>query len=311
MSTERDTTRIVRSWLRTDEHESADRVLDNVFALLDATPQRRAWWPARRIAEMNVYARLGIAIAAVVVVAVAGFTLLPAVGGVGGPVATPTPIASPSPAPTPTPSPTAAPTPTPTPAPASTAVFPPTGPLEIGRHEFNVNGVPFSLELTTDGWTSNGSWGLDKGDAAPGPDGYTGAGFILWQDPPIGVYSDPCSGTEGEPPGSLDGLMAAVASIPGIDLVSGPADVTVGGYPAKRVVIKVRDDIGCDPSSFYLWYGNGPGNARYATEVGETMRSWAIDVDGSIVWIDGETYVGSSSKVGKEVQNIIGSIQFE
>ena len=42
MSTDRDTTRIVRSWLRTDEHESADRVLDNVLALLDATPQRRS-----------------------------------------------------------------------------------------------------------------------------------------------------------------------------------------------------------------------------------------------------------------------------
>ena len=49
MSTERDVTRIVRSWLRTDEHESADRVLDTVLDLLDATPQRRSWWPARRI----------------------------------------------------------------------------------------------------------------------------------------------------------------------------------------------------------------------------------------------------------------------
>ena len=30
MTTDRDMTRIVRSWLRTDEHESADRVLDGV-----------------------------------------------------------------------------------------------------------------------------------------------------------------------------------------------------------------------------------------------------------------------------------------
>ena len=41
MSTDRDTTRIVRSWLGTDEHESADRVLDAVLDQLDATPQRR------------------------------------------------------------------------------------------------------------------------------------------------------------------------------------------------------------------------------------------------------------------------------
>src|SRR3970040_1990973 len=84
MSTERDMTRIVRSWLRTDEHESADRVLDHVLAQLNATPQRRSWWPARRIADMNNVAKLAIAAAAVVVVAVVGINLLPAGGGVGG-----------------------------------------------------------------------------------------------------------------------------------------------------------------------------------------------------------------------------------
>ena len=54
MSTDRDTTRIVRSWLQTDEYESADRVLDAVLDQLDTTPQRRAtWWPARRLPQMN------------------------------------------------------------------------------------------------------------------------------------------------------------------------------------------------------------------------------------------------------------------
>ncbi len=92
MSAERDTTRIVRSWLRTDEHESADRVLDTVLALLDATPQRRSRWPARRIADMNAYAKLAIVAAAVLVVAVIGMNMLPAGGGIGGgPAATPTP----------------------------------------------------------------------------------------------------------------------------------------------------------------------------------------------------------------------------
>ena len=50
MSTDRDTTRIVRSWLQTDEYESADHVLDAVLDRLDTTPQRRStWWPARRL----------------------------------------------------------------------------------------------------------------------------------------------------------------------------------------------------------------------------------------------------------------------
>ena len=40
MKSDPDLARTVRSWLRTDENESADRVLDNVLGLLDTTPQR-------------------------------------------------------------------------------------------------------------------------------------------------------------------------------------------------------------------------------------------------------------------------------
>lgn len=40
MSTDRDTTRIVRSWLEMDESDCADRVLGAVLDRLDTTPQR-------------------------------------------------------------------------------------------------------------------------------------------------------------------------------------------------------------------------------------------------------------------------------
>ena len=76
MTAERDVTRVVRSWLRLDEHDSADRVLENVLASLDATPQRRSWWPARRIADMNKLLPLAAAAAALLVVAVVGYNLL-------------------------------------------------------------------------------------------------------------------------------------------------------------------------------------------------------------------------------------------
>jgi hypothetical protein len=66
MSTDRDTRRIVRSWLKTEERESADRVLDAVLDRLDTTPQRRAtWWPARRNPDMSNIFRISIAAAAV------------------------------------------------------------------------------------------------------------------------------------------------------------------------------------------------------------------------------------------------------
>ena len=47
MSTDRET-RIVRSWLQTDEHESAERLLGTVLDRLDTTPQRRPLWRAWR-----------------------------------------------------------------------------------------------------------------------------------------------------------------------------------------------------------------------------------------------------------------------
>src|SRR5919106_1622352 len=69
----RDTTRIVRSWLRAEENDSADRILGVVLERLDTTPQRRAtWWPARRFPEMNHTAKLALGAAAVVVVALLG-----------------------------------------------------------------------------------------------------------------------------------------------------------------------------------------------------------------------------------------------
>jgi hypothetical protein len=307
MHSEPDVTRIVRSWLRTDEHESADRVLDDVLGLLDATPQRRSWWPAWRIADMNTYAKLGIAAAAVVVVAVVGINLLPGSGGIGGGG----PVASPSVAPSPAPA--SSPTPQPSPS-APAAIFPPTGKLAVGtRHQIN-GVVPYSFTVPTSDWVSNGEWGIDKGTMNP-----DGAGFILWPDgAPVGVYADPCAHVQAPPIGAEAAkLAAAVAALPGTDLVSGPSDVKVGGYPAKLVVITFPDDADCNADGklgddeFYLWYAAIQGNARWASELGSTMRVWIVDVGGKIVWIDGETFKGAGSEPGKAIQQIVDSIQFE
>ena len=96
MSTERDTTRIVRSWLRTEENESADRVLGIVLDQLDMTQQRRVTsWPARRLPEMNNTAKLALGAAAVVVVTVLGINfLLPGGPRIGGPGSTADPTAA-------------------------------------------------------------------------------------------------------------------------------------------------------------------------------------------------------------------------
>ena len=85
MSTDRDTTRIVRSWLEEGATALPDRVLDAVLDQVPATPQRRAWWPARRFRDMNTPFKLAMAAAAVLVVAFVGINLLPGNAIVGGP----------------------------------------------------------------------------------------------------------------------------------------------------------------------------------------------------------------------------------
>ena len=87
-------TRIVLSWLREDGHENAERVLLLALDEVDTTPQRRSWWPAWRSERMNTYAKLFAVAAAVLVMAIVGYQLLPANGGVG---CQPTVAPSPSP----------------------------------------------------------------------------------------------------------------------------------------------------------------------------------------------------------------------
>jgi hypothetical protein len=84
VSTDRDVTRIVRSWMDEGVTQLPDRVLDLVLDQIPATPQRRASWLARRTPTLNTYARLGLVAAAVFLAAVVGIGLY-ARSGVGGP----------------------------------------------------------------------------------------------------------------------------------------------------------------------------------------------------------------------------------
>jgi hypothetical protein len=120
MSTDRETTRIVRSWLEDGVTQLPDTILDAVLDELPTTSQRRAtWWPARRLSTMNTTLKFGLAAAVVAVAALIGINYLasPSVGGPGpsdatatsDPTASPEPSASPPATDEPTESPAAAP----------------------------------------------------------------------------------------------------------------------------------------------------------------------------------------------------------
>lgn len=235
MSADRDVSRIVRSWLREDEHESADRVLGIVLDQLDTTPQRRAWWPARRATPMT-YARLAIPAAAVLVVAVIGYQFLPrATGSVGD-------------GPTGTARPTATAQPTSTPVPTQVSPLPKTGSLAAGT--YRVNTEPPFLVTVPAGWVSTGT-GVRKNVDKPNE-----VALDVWTGN-LRVFADACrsEGTDKPVGPKAADLLAALRAQKNSD-VSDPVDANVGGVTGMRLEISAPADLnvsGCSIGSLQIW----------------------------------------------------------
>lgn len=259
---------------------------------------------------MNTYLKLAIGATALVGVLLIGINLTPAGSGVAtGPASSDSTSTRPehspaaslhsSPSPTESLRPTQEPTPT---------AFPAAGVLAIGRHSMTREGVTFSLEITTSGWASQDGFILRK-DPVGTPES---AFFIFWSDTPDGVFSDPCMQTEGPPSGSASDLAESVANMPDMEVVREPTDVMIGGHPGKHVAVTRPAGMACGPGStgFGLWYDQNVGG-RWPTGSGSTINVWIIDVDGRLVWIDGETFPGASSAIEQEIHQIVDSIEFE
>jgi hypothetical protein len=250
---------------------------------------------------MNLYAKVGVGLVAALVVGLVGLRLLPASSpGPGGPAATPDV----------TQQPTAAPTSTPTPRPtAKPPVVPSAGPLSIGRHDLNLEGVHFTFEIATSGWTSNGSFGINKG--APGDP--PSAGFIVWEDDADGVFSDPCRQAMAPKVGPTPSdMIAAIATIPGIVVVEPETIHVIANVEARKIVVRMPDPLPCPNDQFYLWYDETiAGNARYASGAGFTIRVWIFDYQGKRLQLDAETAAGADAALGEEVDNIVRTISFD
>ena len=101
MRAERDVTPTVRTWLGDGVTSLPDHVLDRVLDQVPAIRQERSGLAALRNQSMRTPLKVALAAAAIIVVTVAGLSLMPRNGtGVGGPVS-PEPKASSSASPTP------------------------------------------------------------------------------------------------------------------------------------------------------------------------------------------------------------------
>ena len=91
MNTERDTTRIVQSWLESGSTAIPDRVLDAVLAELPSRPQRRSKWSLWRSLQMKPIIPVAVSAAVVLLAVVLGSQFLSSEPGIGSPSSPPPP----------------------------------------------------------------------------------------------------------------------------------------------------------------------------------------------------------------------------
>jgi hypothetical protein len=178
----------------------------------------------------------------------------------------------------------------------------------VGRNSLTVDGVPMSFTVRRHGWEHFGRISINK--SIIGPQG--AEAMIFWTSFPSGERADPCARLSSLPvAASVDDLAFAVSSAPGIDLISGPSDVTVGGRAAQHVVLVVLKDLGCDPGYFYTWPDRTTGALWPSTNVGDTIRMWIVRVHGTVLFIEAETTTQANAQLEREIEQIVGSIRFD
>ena len=296
MSTDRDTTRIVRSWLETGVTALPDRVLDAVLDQLPATPQRRSW-PARRVRSMSNPIRIALAAAAVLVTAFLGIRFLagPITLGPGGTAAV---------------SPTASALPSPT---AIHAPLPLEGVIPAGRYTWTWPGGQVSFAVPN-GWFSRRGEAivLHPEAATEVSTGYSFPG-THWEV--TQVYTDACR-SEGNlaPIGpTLDDLATALIGQASTEATA--ADLFIDGHRAKRIEISIPAEQPTDdcrvPGAFQIWADTAETGFFALPSGGWRGVVHAIDVDsGLLVFMTSIGPQGTMRDVAK-LDAIIASIVVE
>jgi len=178
----------------------------------------------------------------------------------------------------------------------------------MGRNEVVVDGVPMSFTVRRHGWEHFGDISINK--SILGPQG--AEAILFWTSFPVAEHADRCARVRSQSAdSSAEELAFAVSTAPGIELVSGPSDVTVGGRAAQHVVLIVLKDLGCDPGYFFTWDDRAGGALWPSTNVGDTIRVWIVEVRGTVLFIEAETTTQASAQLEHEIEQIVGSIRFE
>jgi hypothetical protein len=283
---------VLRHYFADDSSTASDHVLDVIEERIVRQPQRHAWRVLWRDPHVNTYVKALAAIAAVIVIAVVGFNLLP----VGSNPAVGGPAASPSVSPSAPPSPSASP---------ESRTWP-LGALRAQRYHVTNDGVPFSFAPPSLRWRSPAAGEIVAGSGTAMGVREDDYAWIIPGRGPETVATDPCRGTADRSTGSsIDDLAAALAAIPGLSAEQ-RLETTVDGLPAKVVTLTVDPDPPCDIDSFWL-FGQ---TSLHPNSVDSIIRFWITDVDGQrYTFLTDQASADPQNE--REIQQIIDSIQFE
>lgn len=283
MTDDREFLRATTDWLESGSDGTPPQAIDAVLLAIRTTRQDRALRSPLRPINMTIFARVAVAAAAVVTLALVFNLGLN--GGIGS---------------SPTPSPTASPSPR-----TFAGLDHPT--LEPGTRYVTSDPFPIPISFVVPaGWLGN-----------------VGGPYGVWLGPVVGndvvafnifdkVYADPCHFDRGsfeKPPTSVDGLANALVNLPGIK-ADRPTDVSLDGYPAKLVTLQGPDDVtGCNEQTYRLW--ELPRGAVLDLVPGGSYRLWLLNIQGHRLVVVAVHEPGESAAKTADVQSVIDSIAIE
>jgi hypothetical protein len=300
MSAPRDVDRLLDSFLREGPMELPDSSFDQVRARVDETRQRAVLGSIGVPDMNNNIVRVGLAAAAVVVIAIIAINLLPGLNVGNSP--TPSPSVEPSEA-----APSAEP---------STAAGLPEGPHLFASGQGNEPGTehpPLTVTIPAPGWDGD----VNGAILTKNHDGPEGAGMIIFAGQEYLVFGDPCSWetTPDTTVTTVDEFIAALSSQASRD-ASEPVDITMDGYTGKAITLHAPDDADfgqCDQGIYGTWNcapEGPPEPCGFVGAPGETSTEYVLDVDGVLMAWHTSHGVNAPADLVAEVEAIVQSASF-